>query len=308
MASDELKRRISLLHRGLVTKRRPRGMGARRPSVTSRLEEHLSGAGVCGTDRGSVLVCQVRLSDIYADADRLVQRYLDAFGWAARLVDDHALPRFLEPLARAHPDRAAFIDTETAGLHGRPLFMVGIARYGDDDVALTQYFARSYPEEAGLLHEFASVLGELDLLISFNGKAFDWPFMRDRMVYHRVACEHAFAHLDLLHPSRRRWRAHLPNCKLQTLERYLCGRWRSGDIPGDQIPQRYHDFVREGDPGLIAPVFHHNRLDLITMIELLSALVSGRPPTPSASPTAAGPAARAAAPPRSGGAKGAWDV
>jgi uncharacterized protein YprB with RNaseH-like and TPR domain len=31
--------------------------------------------------------------------------------------------------------------------------------------------------------------------------------------------------------------------------------------------------VHSQDPRLIAPVFHHNRLDLITMAELLIALV-----------------------------------
>jgi uncharacterized protein YprB with RNaseH-like and TPR domain len=278
-------------------------------SARSSLEERLRGAEVRDTERGALLVHEAHLRDVYSDAERLIARYLHAFERAAELADGDSLPRFLEPLAEARPERTAFIDTETAGLHGRPLFMVGIGRYAGGAAApgamtLTQYFARSYAEEAGLLHEFARVLGEVDLLISFNGKAFDWPFVRDRMVYHRLACDHAFAHLDLLHPSRRRWRAQLPNCRLQTLERYLCGRWRSGDIPGNQIPQRYHDFVREQDPALIAPVFHHNRLDLITMIELLSALIGGSAPTASASPGATA----AAAPPRRAGAKGAWHV
>jgi uncharacterized protein YprB with RNaseH-like and TPR domain len=308
MSSDELRQRISLLHRGLAAAPRARSVSGRAPLRGSGLEQRLPGVEVRDTPHGKLVVCTAALSDIHADAQRLNRAYLRAFGRAARLAEREALPPFLDPMVGADPERTALIDTETAGLHGRPLFMIGMARLLRDDLILTQYFARSYPEEAGLLHEFASVLPDLDLLISFNGKAFDWPFVRDRMVYHRLRCDHSFAHLDLLHAARRRWRARLPNCKLQTLERYLCGRWRSGDIPGDQIPQHYHDFVREQDARLIAPVFHHNRLDLITMVELLAALVNGETPSRSTLPDGVGAAPGNAGSPHSGRAKGARDV
>jgi uncharacterized protein YprB with RNaseH-like and TPR domain len=308
MTLDDLRHRISLLHRGLAPERPARNVSARSRLLGSALAHHLPTAEARETPRGKVVVCEARLEDIHSNAPRLIRSYVDAFERAARLADEDLLPPFLEPLVCADPARAALIDTETAGLHGRPLFMVGLTRYHANDLVVTQYFARTYAEEAGLLHEFAGLLPDLDLLISFNGKAFDWPFLRDRMVYHRLSCDHLFAHLDLLHAARRRWRAHLPNCRLQTLERYLCGRWRGGDIPGDQIPQRYHDFVRQQDARLVAPIFHHNRLDLITMLELLAALVSGDAPTHAVPSRTAGPATGAGAPPHNGRAKGAQDV
>ena len=226
----------------------------------------------CSTAFGTVFACEVNLGEVCAGASTLSGRFLAAFD-RAKQAPDRALPAFLEPLKASQPAAAALIDTETAGFHGRPLFLIGLVRYREGGLALTQYFARSYAEEAGVLAKLAEELPGLDLLISFNGKAFDWPFVRDRMAYHRIQCRAAIPHLDLLHPSRRRWRSQLPNCKLQTLERYLSGRWRSGDIPSEQIPQRYHDYVREQDARLIAPIFHHNRMDLITMVELLIALV-----------------------------------
>lgn len=273
MVSEELKRRISLLQRGGSPPRGPQAARGARSGANADLASHFPEGSVCSTGRGDVFVCETPLTEIYSRARLLRRRYLAAFGRARRLERREELPAFLDPLAGADAQGTALIDTETAGFHGRPLFMVGMVRHLGDELVLTQYFARSYAEEAGLLDKFAEVLPEVNLLISFNGKAFDWPFVRDRMVYHRLACEPRFDHLDLLHPSRRRWRSELPNCKLQTLERYLCGRWRSGDIPGEEIPQRYHDFVREQDARLVAPIFHHNRLDLITMTELLIALV-----------------------------------
>ncbi len=272
MVVDELKRRISALQRGdAPARQRGATRGARRAGAG--LSDHFPDASICATTRGEVFECEAALDEVYSGTSAMLPRYLETFERARQMAERDERHRLLSLLAAADAETAAFIDTETCGLHGRPLFLVGMMWYRGGRPVLTQYFARSYAEEAGLLTQFAQLLPDLKLLITFNGKAFDWPFVRDRMVYHRVECEPSFEHLDLLHPSRRRWRSELPNCRLQTLERYLSGRWRSGDIPSAEIPQRYHDYVREQDARLIAPIFHHNRLDLIAMMELLIALV-----------------------------------
>jgi uncharacterized protein YprB with RNaseH-like and TPR domain len=53
------------------------------------------------------------------------------------------------------------------------------------------------------------------------------------------------------------------------LEALICGRLRDSDIPGDQIPDAYHEFVRTGNAAEMAEVIHHNLLDLVTMADLL---------------------------------------
>ncbi|MGM0491216.1 MAG: ribonuclease H-like domain-containing protein, partial [Planctomycetota bacterium] len=72
----------------------------------------------------------------------------------------------------------------------------------------------------------------------------------------------------------------LPDCKLQTLERHVCRRRRTGDIPGREIPSAYHDFVRSGDAWLIRGVLHHNALDLVTLLQLSMLLVPASPSGP----------------------------
>ena len=167
------------------------------------------------------------------------------------------------------------MDLETAGLHGRPVFLIGLTRYDGNDLVISQLFARDYAEEKAILDRTAAMIAEAGMLVTFNGKAFDVPFLRDRMIYHRLRPAEGRAHFDLLHHSRRRWRDRLPNCRLQTLEQHLCRRLRSGDIPGNLIPERYHDYVRSRNPRLVAPVFYHNRLDLLCLAELLAAVVAG---------------------------------
>lgn len=281
MLPEQLKRHLSDLRRA---ERPSRVAPPRRTGDSSALSDCFPEASLWRGPHGEVFVCQGSLRDICSDGADLVGRYLSAFSVAAELAAKEALPHYLEPLSRARPSATALIDTETAGWHGRPLFLVGLLRHLGGDLSLTQYLACDYSQEAALLAKLAEELAGLSLLVSFNGKAFDWPFVRDRMAYHRIPRPADLPHLDLLHPSRRRWRSQLPNCRLQTLERYLCGRWRSGDVPSAEIPQRYHDFVREQDARLIAPIFHHNRMDLITMVELLVALVSGPRPCDHARP------------------------
>jgi len=75
--------------------------------------------------------------------------------------------------------------------------------------------------------------------------------------------------------SRRRWRTELSDCRLQTLERQICWRRRSGDVPSDEVPPST-TISCAGRPLSLVPIFHHNMLDVITMASCAScALPSG---------------------------------
>ena len=104
-----------------------------------------------------------------------------------------------------------------------------------------QLWARNYSEEAAILETLRQWMRPSHILVTFNGKSFDWPLIRDRWVVHHFSRQKTLPdvpHCDLLHHARRRWKDDLPNCKLQTLERFFCGRFRSGDIPGREYPRR----------------------------------------------------------------------
>ena len=132
-----------------------------------------------------------------------------------------------------------------------------------------QYFARDYSQEVSILTAFAKRAATIKLLITFNGKSFDWPFLQNRGIAHCVRLRNPSFHLDLLHESRRVYSRTLPNCKLQTLERCVCGRTREDDIPGSEIPAAYHDFVRTGNANKISLILRHNLHDLLTMADLM---------------------------------------
>jgi uncharacterized protein YprB with RNaseH-like and TPR domain len=188
---------------------------------------------------------------------------------------EQALHPELSRLLADHPSDICFIDIETTGLSSCPLFLIGCMWLDGEGLAAHQFFARTYAEEVAILEEAVAFLGRFGHLVSFNGKSFDVPFMNDRCAYHRLPLVPFNHHVDLLHHARRRYRNHLPNCKLQTLECYVCGRTRVNDVPGALIPEIYHRYVKDGNPQPIAPIIHHNLLDLVTMVELLGKIAKG---------------------------------
>ncbi len=183
-------------------------------------------------------------------------------------------------LANAQPEDVLFMDIESCGLAGTAIFLVGVMLFEDDDLIVEQYLARDYSEEPAVLDRYHRRLEQSGLLVTFNGKSFDTTAIAERSAFHGLEPPwQEPPHLDLLHESRRRWRKQLPNCKLQTLEHYLCGRRRVGDIPGAAIPDAYHGFVASGDARQLRDILHHNRLDLLTMAQLIVLLLTGCDPT-----------------------------
>jgi uncharacterized protein YprB with RNaseH-like and TPR domain len=168
--------------------------------------------------------------------------------------------------------RAVFLDTETTGLAGgagTAAFLIGIGWVEGERFRVSQYFMRDYHEEGALLHGLAAELQRFDRLVTFNGKMFDIPLLDARFRLNRRHFPLAGApHLDLLHPARRLWKARLESCRLQSLEAELMGLRRHGDIPGEEIPQVYFDWVRRRDARLLARVFEHNRQDIVSLAAL----------------------------------------
>jgi len=175
------------------------------------------------------------------------------------------------------PSELLFLDLETTGLGSTPLFLVGTMQWEGGEFVVRQYLARDYSEEAAVIALAAESLAEKRLLVTFNGKSFDMPYLRTRAAANAVPLGSDPPHFDLLHASRRTWRGVLPDCRLQTLESRVCRRLRHGDIAGKDIPAAYHAFVRTGNAAVIAEILRHNMLDLATMADLMLRLpaVSG---------------------------------
>jgi uncharacterized protein YprB with RNaseH-like and TPR domain len=171
------------------------------------------------------------------------------------------------------PRSCLFIDTETSGLvmgTGTYVFLIGAGFYSEEGFRLYQFFIREYAEEPAMLYLISSLLERFDWIVSFNGKRFDVPLLRTRFILNQIHCQiDALGHLDLLFPSRRLWNLRLENCRLVTLERELFQVIRTGDVPGEDIPRLYFEFLKTGNARLISPIFYHNAQDILSLTALL---------------------------------------
>jgi uncharacterized protein YprB with RNaseH-like and TPR domain len=171
------------------------------------------------------------------------------------------------------PEQWLFLDTETTGLAGGTgtyAFMVGIAWWDAGGLQVEQFFMRDLDEEHSLLLELSERMKKRPVLVTFNGKSFDWPLLETR--YRMTRAVPAFSprlHLDLLHPARQLWRLRLGSVRLKDLERHVLGRdgrsldWsRHDDIDSSLIPQMYFDYLRGGPAEPLVGIFRHNQMDL----------------------------------------------
>jgi uncharacterized protein YprB with RNaseH-like and TPR domain len=181
--------------------------------------------------------------------------------------------------ALSDPTKWLFLDTETTGLSGGTgtyPFLIGLAWWDSGGLQVEQLFMRDFHEEHSILHELSVRLAERPVLVTFNGKSFDWPLLENRFTMTRaIKTPKLSAHLDLLHPSRALWKLRLGSVRLVELERHVLdaprlGWHRDDDVLSSMIPQHYFDYIRGGPAEPLAAVIRHNQMDLRGLAAILA--------------------------------------
>jgi hypothetical protein len=179
----------------------------------------------------------------------------------------------LDPgLAGCDLGKALFLDTETTGLGGSGAiaFLLGLAWFdAERRLNVEQLLLRSPGDEPAQLAVLEQRLAQSEVLVSYNGKAFDWPLLKTRFVMNRRKIPRDLPHLDLLHIGRRLHRARLGICRLKTLESEVLGFDRGVDVDGGDVPARYAHFLRTGDEEALRQVVEHNAWDVVSMAALV---------------------------------------
>jgi len=286
MLDESLRRRLEALNRERLPAAAPRGVSSERISrptgaalrtgqggqVAQATGDLLASAVVCENQGGEHLLVPLAVDSLWPAGERLIAGRLEHL---QSLPADNLADGMAEFVA-AMPDRTLLLDLETCGLGGSALFLIGLLRKVDDRLTIELLLAKHYGQERAVLQALWQRVAECDVLVTYNGKSFDWPTVLDRTHRHLLHKEDAVrklikqppAHVDALHVARRRWKTTLPDCKLQTIERLICRRTRVGDIPGNQIPAAYDAFVRTGQPSEMEAILHHNAIDLVTLLDI----------------------------------------
>ena len=259
-------RRLYLARHGMDPSEEP---GSPRPLAEEAPGEEI----VLGSS--AVYLVRTDAAEIVADAPDLAgtfSKLIAAPTWRRLCLDPHG--RRGEPARSFDPDDFCFFDIETTGLTPSTyVFLCGMMVVERGRLVIEQALARDYAEEAGMLLHVRRTLERFPVLVTFNGASFDVPFVKARMAVARIDYAGPIKHVDLLLPAKQEFGRVLPNCRLGTIEQHLRGGRSESDMPGSEIPEAYHEFVRTGDARKIGRILYHNRMDLIAMAGLFNRLL-----------------------------------
>jgi tetratricopeptide (TPR) repeat protein len=164
------------------------------------------------------------------------------------------------------------LDTETTGLAtaaGTLAFLVGLGWWEGSRFRQIQLLLPDHADEPALLGELATHIPRDGWLVTYNGRGFDWPLLVAR--YRMAGSDPPLhsGHLDLLPLVRRVFRHRMTDARLASVEGELLGLRRHADVAGWEIPSRYLDYLRFGEPGPLVDVVRHNDEDVRSLARLL---------------------------------------
>ena len=186
-----------------------------------------------------------------------------------RLPKSHPLLHYLAGFCQDQD--FAIVDIETLGLSERPIILLGIAKPNKEQVCTSQFLLRDIQDEPSAIWALISQLEPNSSLITFNGRSFDIPYIKQRLAYYGLDASLDNPHFDVLHFTRRALRSKLKDCKLETVEKYI-GIERDIKIPGALVPHFYDTYLKTKNPGPLVAIVEHNRQDLLTLGSLFSKL------------------------------------
>ena len=102
-------------------------------------------------------------------------------------------------------EKVVFLDTETTGLAGGAgtyAFLIGVGFFAPGEFVLNNSLC-GLPRRVQCYRTYG-LLQDYQTIVTFNGKSFDWPLIKDRLIMTgQNPMENRHIHLDLLYPARR---------------------------------------------------------------------------------------------------------
>ena len=165
------------------------------------------------------------------------------------------------------------LDIETTGLNpSRNRFILG-GIYNNREKIVHQIFAQNRSEEKKALELYLDEICRTDVVITYNGKHFDMPFIYRRMAENGITAGRPLPYnLDLYlvlngHSPVKKF---VPNLKQKTVENYM-GLWqtRNDEISGGESVDLYNIYEKTGEASLERKILLHNSDDVQQLTRLI---------------------------------------
>ncbi len=167
-----------------------------------------------------------------------------------------------------------FIDIETTGFNRSKnlIYLIGILSFSRNNRkwCLKQFFAENLNEEKEILLRVSEILPHFDKIITFNGDAFDIPYINYRLSLAKIPYEIDInKSLDIYKiVKENKQYLELDSLKLKSLEQYL-GLFREDIYTGKDCIGFYYKYIKSKDKSLFNNILQHNYDDLYYMIDII---------------------------------------
>ncbi|MBZ2175293.1 ribonuclease H-like domain-containing protein [Schnuerera sp. xch1] len=168
-------------------------------------------------------------------------------------------------------DNICFLDIETTGLSRKynSIYLIGILYFNSKNNYwyLKQFFADKIDEERELLEAFNEFINGFDLIVTYNGKSFDLPFIKCRLSEFNISSKiYNIKDFDIYREIKsNNSYLNLKNLKLKTIEESL-NIYRKDEYSGKDCINFYYQYTRNNDNTLKNNILKHNYDDLYYLI------------------------------------------
>jgi len=180
-----------------------------------------------------------------------------------------------EIFKRYKMDTIAYLDIEATGfdLEYDKIVLISLGYYlSEGEFKIVQYFAESPSEEESILKELKKAMGNFKRWCSYNGTAFDEPFIIRKMYRYNLGFILPREHIDLfkiIRPFHKRMG--IKNCSLKSVEQFT-GINRKDQINGAKCVELYDEFLVKHDEKLKEILMLHNYEDVLNLPKIFKVI------------------------------------
>lgn len=178
-------------------------------------------------------------------------------------------------IERFHMGSIAYFDIETTGFDKDKDFIVLISLgyfIEQETFKIKQYYAEELEDEKKLLEAFGKEIKEFTRWSSYNGMAFDEPFLVRKMEKYNLGYKLPLEHVDLyrlIRPYHKQ--LGMDRCNLKSVEKYL-GVDREDQIDGGISVELYNKYMETKEEELRDIIMLHNYEDVLYLPKIFNLL------------------------------------
>lgn len=159
-----------------------------------------------------------------------------------------------------------YFDIETTGFDKEKdhIILISAGVYKDMyTFSIKQYFCENLEEETQILKGFKEFLTDFDIWCSYNGIAFDEPFIKQRMSLNNIIFDPPSEHIDLYRMIRPYYKQlGMERCNLKSVERHI-GVERQDKIDGGMSVELYYEYLDTRNEEIMKTILLHNYEDVL---------------------------------------------